>query len=639
MKMLDDTCSKKKSSNCKPKGKLLQKKSRPSDDAPKIVVSESTGLKSLLLRDMSGLEAAAEYFEQATLVRRVELIKLCDAPGDVRSGILAQLSRLDGKTDFQLGVAVSRSLSEVWLGQVRSLTTDAHQHAWLDGAVAIAAYGDPTAIDAAAHRIYSTAKAQKMYTPTVKMLAEQIRKVAGLPSPNGRVTAVKVSNEFAVAMVPPTAGDDETVPHVVHDQVDWFVYRDGAWGRKSTEQMETLISKFIGDCYPDKLTAPFVRDVLLALRSHCQISPPQNGDAMHFGDYGEGWEPVRALGCANGVLVLDDLLDGSGEVRHVPPSPRYFTPNTLPVEFDDAAEAPRFEQFLDETLPVHKDGDRRVQILQQLAGYCLAGGHLRLERFFVLHGRGSNGKSVFLETLTAMLGSDNVSHLCLDQIGERFNAHLLVGKLANIATDLSEIDKVDEGRLKRLASFEPIVADRKYQSAMSVRVTAPQIFAANAVPYIRDNSEGTIRRMTIVPFLERFEGNQVDIKLIDKLIQELPGILNWALDGLKQLAADGRFADCQVCEAAKQRYRSDCDTVLAFIEDRCLLRPKASTEAKDVYASYREWCELNGRSALNQVRLRQRLEAFGVSESRPQNKMLAGRRPRIWKGIKLPYLP
>ena len=510
-------------------------------NGPRVEVKTAEGMISV--RTPVEVEALRERIEAGDKITRVEFHEPFSLMPEVMASVVGALSVYKDPIEFQIGKQIDCRLLHLWLEQAVTTSDDTQRVAWLETAVLISATTQPEAVDAAAKRISDAARNAKFYAPTVKEIAKRIRQAAGLQASENRISAVKVAEQFITARVHPADDGDGWLP-LVYDCVDWHAYTDRGWMRKTDANIELQISQFLTANYPSLLTKRFIDDMILALKSRVQIELPVHGHAMYRCDDGR-IKPVRALGCGNGTLLLDDLLDGVGDVRHEPPSPRYFTPSTIPVEFDPSATCPRFLRFLEEVLPRRAESDQRMLLLQQLAGYCLAGPHLRLERFFILHGRGANGKSIFALTLTALLGDENVSHLTIPQLNHRFMVHELSNKIANIAMDLSEVDKADEGVLKSLTSFEPQTVDRKHKAPVKVKPFVKLVFATNVLPHIKDNTDGIARRMVIVPFLETFAADRADVRLLDELSKELPGILNWALEGLKSLIErQGQFANC-----------------------------------------------------------------------------------------------
>jgi putative DNA primase/helicase len=214
------------------------------------------------------------------------------------------------------------------------------------------------------------------------------------------------------------------------------------------------------------------------------------------------------------------------------------------------------------------------------------------------HGEGCNGKSVACAALAGLLGTANVSNVPLERFGDRFSLASTLGRLANIAREVGEIEKVAEGQLKAITSGDPVTFERKYLSPIEAVPTARLVFSSNNRPRFLDRSNGIWRRILLVPF--RVEIKQEEkVAGMDKVTWwedqgELPGLLNWALTGLQRLRKQGKFTDPDICRQALAEYRTESNPVQMFLEQNCLNDPAKSVEKNFVRKQYQAWCKLYG---------------------------------------------
>jgi len=304
--------------------------------------------------------------------------------------------------------------------------------------------------------------------------------------------------------------------------------------------------------------------------------------------------PRDVLALENGLI---DVVAASRGVSCLQPhTPRWFGRVALPYRYDPAATCPRWLAVLNRSL-----GDPGlVQLFQEWCGYCLTS-DLSHQKFVLMHGEGANGKSVACAVLVALLGGANVSHVPLERFGDRFSLGSTIGKMANVASEIGEIDRAAEGVLKAMTAGDPITLDRKFRPPVSVLPTARLTFATNNLPRFCDRSSGIWRRVLLLPF-NHVIGTAERIAGMDKsewwaASGELPGILNWALQGLRRLRDRGSFSPPELSTTELDRYRTESNPARLFLGSFCSAGPPTERQPKgELYSKYRKWCEENGYS-------------------------------------------
>ena len=298
-----------------------------------------------------------------------------------------------------------------------------------------------------------------------------------------------------------------------------------------------------------------------------------------------------------------NLMNGTLDVRtrHLRPhSPQDFITKLAPIPYDPKAECHRWLAFVLEIM----NGDLElVDFLQRFIGLCLTG--VTVERLLaILHGVGANGKTTLLNIIGALLGDYGATvdpALFVAQHDARAASPELV-RLAGIrfvsASELPEGGKLSEGLLKRLTGNDPIAARALYADVIEIRPTWKIAFASNHRPVVRDNSEGFWDRLHLVPFDARFEGADRDPNLSATLATELPGILNWALDGFDRWQQFGMNRPARVSDATNA-YRAESDVLAAFIADRCTLITDARIRTTTLYEAFRAWAKAAGERPMS----------------------------------------
>lgn len=368
-------------------------------------------------------------------------------------------------------------------------------------------------------------------------------------------------------------------------------------------------------------------NVIDCLKSECNVFDTLERPVW----LGDGDKGPNVLPVANGLLDIDAAVAGDpGALR--PHTPEYFDTICLSYNYDPKATCPRWQDIVAEN--VGRDLEL-FHVIQEVLGYCLIRSTYE-QRFVMLYGDGGGGKSTILAGMTATLGSENVSSVPLERFGDKYSLHGMLGKLANIAAEIGEVDKVAEGHLKSLTSGDPMTFERKYHQPFTAIPTARLIFSTNNLPRITDRSGGVWRRLLLIPF------NQVvppekRIKGLDKEewwkeSGELPGMLNWALAGLKRLREQGGFTHSEACEAARNEYRQECNPAAIFLREQYREDSHSEVLKADVFAHYLAWCEAANYRPLTDGNFAKEVpRTFPmVKDSRVRRD---GGRVRIWEGM------
>jgi P4 family phage/plasmid primase-like protien len=345
-----------------------------------------------------------------------------------------------------------------------------------------------------------------------------------------------------------------------------------------------------------KVTRGMIGNVALALASETLL--PGTVEQPSFFD-GQQWEWRNLIAFQNGLLDVDLLFAGKSStlLEH---TPRWFSPYCLPYPYSPDASCPHWLAFLERNL----EGDaERISLLQEWFGYSITSETSR-QKFLLLEGEGSNGKSVVCAVLEAMLGTQNCSHVPLECFGGRFQLTATLGKLANIASEVGELDRAAEGFLKSFTSGDAMQFEQKHMPTFSAVPTARLVLATNNRPRFSDRSGGLWRRMILMPFrVVIAENDPARVYGMDKpdwWIEsgELPGILNWALAGLDRLRRQDRFTTSSVCMEALSEYRTENNPARLFLAESTTESIGGNVPCAWLYQSYTRWCEANGYSPL-----------------------------------------
>jgi putative DNA primase/helicase len=354
------------------------------------------------------------------------------------------------------------------------------------------------------------------------------------------------------------------------------------------------------------------------------------------------------------VIVKNGELSYSGDRWQLGPHIReHHAISFVPVNYDPDAEAPLFKLKLDEIFGIDDDRIEKVECIQERFGYALQTG-CEYETFFLDVGGGSNGKGKLVyEPLMNLLGASNYSAIEPCKLDERFQIVGLFGKLANFGTEIRSTRELSSDTLKKCVSGEPVQGERKGRDTFLFRPYAKHFYSTNKLPPLEDSSYGFFRRVIITRYNMKFmshaeienDGLQNDktVKLKDphlpdKLKSELPGILNFALEGLARLRNRGGFLEPQSSKSEKEKWKAENDHVLRWLQ-RYKFGDFCSTKCDDVHADYVEWCQASNIRALIKDSWREKLKT-AVSEKCSFTKdRLSYKSNGEWKyhGLELDY--
>jgi putative DNA primase/helicase len=333
----------------------------------------------------------------------------------------------------------------------------------------------------------------------------------------------------------------------------------------------------------------------------------------------------NVLNLQNGLLNIE-----TGEFTEH--SPNNLSLVQLPITYDLNAKCPNILEFLGQVLH-----PQDVFTAFQIFGYCLYK-NTKYEKAVMLFGTGSNGKGVFIKLIESLVGLDNTSHVPLQDLDkDKYGSADLYGKLVNTFADLKAERLSMTGMFKTLVSGDTIRAQRKYGQPFSFRNYAKLIFSANKIPESDDKTYAYYKRWLILCFENEFKEDKRDPDLIGKLTtpEELSGMLNLALMGLRQLHKDRGFKDISV-EKIRKKYDENSNTVNAFLDERCVMdltAPEFYTLTTDVYNEYVIFCKERNERPLEINIFGKKLAEQGIEKDRVRNG--GGPRENYYIGIKL----
>lgn len=356
----------------------------------------------------------------------------------------------------------------------------------------------------------------------------------------------------------------------------FHIYENGVWKKQEDQMMHKILRDILQEPrfgvwnrrYEDEYVAALKREVF----------------------YPKDMNPNRdIINLQNGVFDLKTL-------EFLPHDPKYLSTIQIPVMYDENAECPNFLKFLGE---VFEEDAERIAVSQEWFGYAITM-KTDAQKALILYGPGGNGKGVFVDILSIIIGEENISHIPLNELHRGFSRVSLYGKTANISNENESDGKSTNTQyFKAIVGGDPISAEQKNKPVFSFTPTAKLIMSMNHLPTTRDRSIGYYRRLMILCFLSYFGDEKRDLELKMKLKEELPGIFLWALEGHKRLSSNKhRFSKCHNMDDILAEYQKEQNPMIEFVEE-CTEKVEDQSYKEDnrvIHESFKSWAEKNGYS-------------------------------------------
>ena len=308
-------------------------------------------------------------------------------------------------------------------------------------------------------------------------------------------------------------------------------------------------------------------------------------------DPGEHWdEDPFLLGVQNGVVDLS-----TGTFRKAVAADRVTM--RVRVAHDPAATCPLWLEtlagiFAPQDLFTIKDSHSMIAFMQRALGYSITG-DCREECCFFTWGEGGNGKGTVMNTLGWLFGdyTDDMPYSTLERSergsGIPNDVAKLVGKRFITCSEVNEFN-LNEARLKALTGRDPMTARFLNHEFFTFMPVCKIWIATNNKPKIVGQDDGIWRRIHLIPFTQKFQGRE-NKQLKDQLRAELPGILNWIVEGTRLWLRDGLNPPDTV-KAATAAYRQESNPITPFVEACCIVGDNCRMQAADAFREYEKFC-------------------------------------------------
>lgn len=315
----------------------------------------------------------------------------------------------------------------------------------------------------------------------------------------------------------------------------------------------------------------------------------------------------------------------------LPHDQKYLSTIRIPYKYDPLVKC---ELWLKSIKEIFENDLIKINTLQEFFGQCLTR-DIKQEKALLLLGESRSGKSTILNTLQHMVGIENCSAVPLKNILNPVYTSMMIHKLINFDKDVSRKAQDFEEDFKKIVTGEEITANDKYDDPFDFKPFCKMVLSANIFPRITDHSSAFYNRLIIIPCNRIFTPEEQNRNLREELLSELPGILNWSLDGLQRLNTRGRFEEVDFMKEALQELESENNPCYLFFDEHIQIDVSDNVyiEKGELYEKYKNWSERTKNYALSKNRFSTSVfKKF--NKFTPKSTSLPENGKRIWRNIR-----
>lgn len=400
-----------------------------------------------------------------------------------------------------------------------------------------------------------------------------------------------------------------------NEKISFFQYNGIYW----TSKTDTEISTYIADALGPYATGPKITSILKVIKSLVVTS--------------ELFNVKNVFNFINGTLELEP------EIKFREHRVDDYCTYCLNYPYNPKAHSDAWLTFLD---TVTNHDDKKICLLQELSGYVLYPDN-RLQKCAVLIGSGANGKSVFLNVLTKIFGSSNVSNVEMSSLSQDFQVIQLMNSMLNISAETRTNVAGAESKFKQITAGDEISACYKGKDYINFRPRAKMFLACNEYVKSSDTTEGWTRRFCFVDFPMHFVDMpnpdnpeelpiDRDIELKLTTTDSLSAIFNWVLQGYQMLKACGYFTEPDDQRQITEEFKELSNPLIEFAKE---IEIGGAVTNTMLYSRYKDWCDDSGHNPLAKNTFQKRIiKAF--KEYRNDLEPFRSPKERGWQAKILP---
>lgn len=337
--------------------------------------------------------------------------------------------------------------------------------------------------------------------------------------------------------------------------------------------------------------------------------------------------PINLINVKNGVYNIE-----TGELTpHTPED--YFLQET-PIIYNPDAKINTIQKFFEDTL-----NQEDINVIQEFFGDCLLREY-RYKKALICVGETDTGKSQLLSLLGKFLGGNNISSVPLDKLCyDRFSTIELYSKNANIRSEMSVKTIREVDTFLMLTGGDIVGAERKFQQRFNFRNYAKLIFSCNKIPESEFKNDAYYNRWIPIEFTNQVPKEEQIPNFFDVISsdEELSGLFNWAIIGLKRLMDNNRYSDHRSIDSIKEFMEKGVNPILDFVNTYIEREENGEISKDDMYRCYCEFCKSFGFPTKDSnvfSRKFKPLAPLGMEEGETN----IGKHKRVWRGVKCTWV-
>jgi len=426
---------------------------------------------------------------------------------------------------------------------------------------------------------------------------------------------------------------------LVHYSGDFYSYQGTHYSEVEESTIRSELYKFLDKCKkqdrkgnivafaPNPASVSGALDGIKALthlQNQANTRPP-----VWLDGYGSNRpEASKLVSLKNGLFHLEDNI-------LLPHSLGLYTQNSLPFAYDPAAQCPQWEKFLND---VWGKDQQSIECLQEIFGYILSGDTAQ-QKFFNIIGPRRSGKGTINKILVALLGQHNTVAPQLEELCDTFGLQPWLGKLLASFTDARAPERNRSAvvsQLLRIVGGDTITVNRKNKESWNGYLPTRIVIYSNEVLQLTENSNALTGRMVVLKMTNSFYGKE-DTGLSNKLMEELSGIFNWAMTGLRRrLERGGYFIQPESGKELLETMEEMSNPIGAFIEQVMEYDADGEVDKDHAFICYKRWATKHGLNPGNDLSFKRRFLAAtqdkGVQSCAVR---VDGKRQHKYLGVKL----